>query len=51
VPLEDALATLAREIAAALTKFADAVGGVHLEEFAASVKKIPGVPTTAVQDE
>ena len=50
VALEDALAALAREVAAALIKFADSVDGVHLEERPAVAHPIPGVPTTAVQD-
>jgi len=50
VALEDALVALAREVAAALTKFADSLDGVHLEERPAGVHQIPGVPTTEIQD-
>lgn len=48
--LEDALAALAREVAAALVKFADSVGGVHLEEHPVGAHPIPGVPTTIAPD-
>lgn len=50
VALEDALVALAREVAAALTKFADSLDGVHLEEQPAGVHQIPGVPTTEVHN-
>jgi hypothetical protein len=50
VALEDALVDLAREVAAALTRFADSIDGVQLEERPAGVHQIPGVPTTEVDD-
>jgi hypothetical protein len=50
VTLEDALVALAREIATALTRFADSLEGVHLEEQPGGVHQIPGVPTTKIQD-
>lgn len=49
--LEDALVALAREVAAALTEFADSLDGVRLEERPAGVHQIPGVPTTEMQED